>query len=190
MLISPDDGIMNRPFIALIIVLPLLAACALQAPTGPGPAEALDPGDTPIVTDRTSYTLQRGSHGWETEIVFEYTNATERTISLLNCNGSFALRLEKLDAGEWVSAWGPPIPMCLSRPIEIARGDRYATTLSVFGGFPGTNTYPQFQVEPVDGTYRLVIESAYWGYDHDGPPWGEQVPLEERVSHTFEIRTP
>jgi len=181
---------MMRRFATLLVVTPLLAACALQAPTGPEPFDAPDPGDAPIVTDRASYTLQRGSHGWQGEIAFEYSNATDRTISILNCNGSFALRLEKLEAGAWVSAWGPAIPSCLSPPIEIAPGDGYATTISVFGGFRNSNHYPQFQVDEIDGTYRLVIESAYWNYDHNGPPWGEQVPLEHRVSHTFEIRTP
>lgn len=156
----------------------------------PDPVDSVvDPGDAPIVTDRASYTLQRGSHGWETEITFQYANATARTISILNCNESFALRLEMREGGDWVSAWNPPIPMCLSRPIEISPGGSYGTTLSVFGGYPGSNTYPQFEVEEIDGTYRLVIESAYWDYDHDGPPWGEQLPLAARASHTFEIRT-
>ncbi len=168
----------------------LLSGCALHAPTAPDPVDSVvDPGGAPIVTDRASYTLQRGSHGWEGEISFEYTNRTDRTISMVNCNGSFALRLEKWEEGDWVSAWSPPIPMCLSPPIEIEPGATYSRTVPVFGGFPDSNTHPQFNVDEIDGTYRLVIESAYWNYDHDGPPWGVQLPLEERASHTIEIRT-
>jgi len=169
----------------------LLSGCAFEAPTSPDPVGATtpDPDGAPIVTDLASYTLERGSHGWEGEISFEYTNRTDGTISILNCNESFSLRLEKLEDGDWISAWGPAIPECLSPPIEIEPGASYVRTLPVFGGFPGSNVYPQFQVEEIDGTYRLVIESAYWNYDHDGPPWGEQLPVEERASHTFEIRT-
>jgi hypothetical protein len=164
---------MTRLTFTAILGVAFLTACALQAPTAPGPAEAPDPGDAVVVTDRSSYTLQRGSHGWQGEIAFEYTNATDRTISILNCRETFGLRLEKLEAGEWIAAWNPVVLMCLSRPIEIKPGATYRNTLDVFGGFQGSNHHPQFQVDEIDGTYRLVIESAYWNYDHDGPQWGE-----------------
>jgi hypothetical protein len=37
-------------------------------------------------------------------MVFTYMNATDRTISILNCKGRFAIRLEKPEAGEWAAA--------------------------------------------------------------------------------------
>lgn len=58
------------------------------------------------------------------------------------------------------------------------------------GGFPDENVYPKFFVDEIRGYYRLMITSAYWDYDPDGPEWGELVPLEERVSAPFRLETP
>ena len=60
--------------------------------------------------------------------------------------------------------------------------------VEILAGRPGSNLHPQFAVDEIDGMYRLVVESAYWNYDHDGPPWGETLPLEYRASEPFEIR--
>lgn len=176
-------GVSLRSLLPLAFVALLSGGCALEARTAP------DSEDTPIVTDRTSYTLERGSHGWETEIRVEYENRTNGTISLVNCKGAYSLQLERWDGGEWVHAWSPTLPMCLSPPIEIGASRTYSDQVRVFGGFPDNRAHFRFEVDEVDGTYRLVITSAYREYDHDGPPWGDEVPLEHRISNTFELRT-
>lgn len=176
----------TRRTIPLIFTV-ALASCALELE--PELSSAPDPDSAPILTERTSYTLERSASGWEGEIGFEYTNPTDRTISLLNCNEQFGLLLEIWQDDDWVTAWGPALPECLSPPIDIPPGESYATTLRVFGGFPRNNVYPKFRVEPIDGDYRIVITSAYWDYDHDGPSWGEEPSLEHRVSNTFELRS-
>jgi hypothetical protein len=183
-------------FLLPLPLVALMGACSLEGAMSPSPDAGAhetpgpgQPGETAIRTDSSRYTLERRPTGWQADIAIEYTNPTDATISLLNCNGAFSLRLEKYDAGEWVTAWQPALPMCLSPPIEIGPGETFSRTLEVFGADPHSQVFPQFQVEEIDGTYRLVIDSAYHEYDHDGPPWGVAVPLEHRVSNTFELRT-
>lgn len=168
---------------SLAVAALLMAGCALEGVTAPPPV-----GDAAVATSASSYTLQGTQGGWAGEIDFAFTNVTGQTISLLNCRGGFGVRLEKREGGEWVPAWHPVLLQCLSPPIELRPGETHHHTLHVFAGRPGSNRYPQFEVDRIDGTYRLVVGSAYWDYDHDGPPWGEPVPLEHRVSNTFEIR--
>lgn len=87
-----------------------------------------------------------------------------------------------------MSAWSPVLLECLSPPIEIAPGASLNDEVDISAGKRGSNMYPQFMVDDIEGVYRLVIGSAYWSYDHNGPPWGEPVPVPDRVSNSFEIR--
>jgi hypothetical protein len=165
------------------------AACGADSATSPR-SPALVPGDAgAIVTDAGSYTLQSTQSGWMVEIRYHFTNRSDRVISLLNCSGAYGIRLEKQEGDRWVTAWRPVLPMCLSQPIRIGAGEVRSDRLHLFAGQHGSNSYPQFETGEIGGNYRLVIESAFWGYDHDGPPWGEQPPLEYRVSNVFELRT-
>lgn len=151
---------------------------------------ALTPNEgAPVVTDASRYDLQSVSNGWRGSIRYVFTNTTGRTVSLLNCNGQYALRLEQRQGTEWVSAWSPPVQECLSPPIHIAPGASLQGEIEVFAGRPGSNIYPQFAVPQIDGIYRLVIESAFFDYDHSGPPWGDVLPIGQRISSPFEIRT-
>jgi hypothetical protein len=58
----------------------------------------------------------------------------------------------------------------------------YADTLHVFGGTPSSDHYPQFMVDEVPGTYRLVWHSV--GFKDAA------LPLELRVSNPFRLETP
>jgi hypothetical protein len=71
----------------------------------------------------------------------------------------------------------------------IPPGGSHRERLAVFGGYPSTSHHPQFSVEEIDGNYRLVILAAYWDYNHDGPPWGTELPLADRVSEPFDLVT-
>jgi hypothetical protein len=181
---------MNRP-----PLLPVLLAALLMVGCGPDPAAqpmspALGPqGETALTTSAPSYRLQRGSSGWSGSIDFTFTNRSAREISLLNCRGGYGLHLEKRVGEEWVPAWRPVMLMCLSQPIRLAPGQSRRDTIPLFAGPRGSNTYPQFEVDEIDGIYRIVVNTAYWNYDHGGPPWGQEPPLELRVSNPFEIRS-
>lgn len=174
----------SHPAFPLGAALTLLAAGGCGSPTAP-----LGPDDPPVVMSDSLYVLEAGATGWRGELAFTYYNVTDRTLSLANCRGGFAYRLEKWTDEGWVTAWSPVLLMCLSPPIRIPPGRSHEHVATVFSGFPDSNSYPRFQVDEIDGTYRVVIDGVFWNYDHDGPPWGEVPPEERRVSHPFEIRT-
>lgn len=73
-------------------------------------------------------------------------------------------------------AWGPILPLCLSPVIRIDAGATFADTLGIFGGFPGTNFSPKFQMADSEGLYRIVVEAALSSYDEDARPFGPTIP--------------
>ena len=171
------------------VVIATLVACARDGSSAT-PLAALLSGDSPsIATDAERYTLERTSTGWSGRIGYRFTNSTDRTVSLLNCRGGYALELQKRQGDTWVTAWSPVLLQCLSPPLRIQPGGSLPGILEIQAGRTGSNYYPQFSSDDIDGIYRLVIVSAYWNYDHNGPPWGEPIPVSHRASDPFEIRT-
>jgi hypothetical protein len=164
------------PFLALLLGL---AACegGLFAP------ESTDP---PIRTTADEYVLETTSVGWQTEISFVYANRSDGHYYLVNCGGSYFFRLEKRIEDRWVFAWGPVLPLCLSPVIRIDAGATFADTLGIFGGFPGTNFSPKFQMADPQGLYRIVVE-ALSSFDEDERPFGPMIPREQRVSNEFRL---
>lgn len=164
------------------------ASCAREA-VAPTPSSSLGTSeDAPVVTNATRYDLQPVTNGWRGSIRYTFINKTQRTVSLLNCNGQYSVRLEQRQASGWVNAWAPAVQECLSPPLQLEPGASLPGEIQIFAGRAGSNVYPQFSVPQIDGVYRLVIESAYFDYDHSGPPWGDVLPIEKRVSSPFEIR--
>ena len=141
-----------------------------------------------IQTEEAEYSLVADNNGLATEISYSFENRTGHTVYLSNCNGSFALQLERLQGNEWEVAWEPVLPACLSAPITIERGEVYETTLNIWAGFPGSNSFPQFDAPDFSGTYRIVWVSAYSSYDENEFPFGSAIPLEQRVSNSFLLR--
>ena len=169
----------------LLIALTGLAGCAAEVSGPPKAALHID-GDAPIVMDSTEYTLRRTSTGWEGRLGYTIRNTTNDTISVLNCNGSYALVLEKRVDDDWKPAWAPILPECLSPPIEIPPHSDFVDELHLMAGLSGSNLYPQFTIDP-PGIYRLFITSAY--RDYTSPTWGEPSPMEAYLSHEFRIET-
>ena len=62
-------------------------------------------------------------------------------------------------------------------PDRVGKTHRSTFTIRVFHR---PNMYPQFEVEEIAGTYRLV-----WSLWHAGAT--EALPLEQRISNTFEV---
>jgi hypothetical protein len=153
------------------------------ATIGPGSPGALD---APIRTEK-SYVLTSRYGGWHGAIGFSYANRTGRTVSLANCRGAYGVRLEKWQDGGWVLAYDPILQACLDAPIQIPPGASHEGSLVIEAGARGSNVYPQFELDEIEGVYRLVISSAFWNYNHDGPPWGDKLPLAERSSGAFQI---
>lgn len=139
-------------------------------------------------TDSLSYTLVPTAAGLEGKISFVFTNPTRAPVYIVNCNGATSLRLEQRSGNRWVPAWSPIIQDCLSPPIVIQPGQQYSAAVHVFAGYPSSNLYPKFRVDPVPGTYRIVWIDVLRTYNPRSYPFGEALPYEQRVSNRFELR--
>jgi hypothetical protein len=143
----------------------------------------------PITTDRATYELAASSIGWETTIGFTFTNPRADAVYLVNCRRIYAIVLEKEVEGRWVPGWGNITPQCLSPAIEVQPGATWTDQVHVFAGLPGSNNRPQFAFEHPQGTYRLVLEPLV-SFDPDRYPFGPSLPLEQRISNSFDIIAP
>ena len=161
----------------------LLAAAACGSATDlPRDVEPL------LQTESLEYELSSGSVGLRTEIPYSFENRTGDAVYLVNCNGDFALVLQRLEGDQWVTAWGPVLNDCLSPPIVIAEGEVWADTVHVWGAMAGTNSFPQFDVAEPAGIYRILWIDALSSFQ-DHLPFGPQIPEEYRISNRFFLRT-
>jgi hypothetical protein len=140
-------------------------------------------------TDSVAYTLRARNNGHEARIGVTFTNRTSDTTYFVNCNGAVGVSLEKLVEGNWRNAWSPVMPACLSPPIAVAPGATRSMPIEVFGGFPGSNAYPQFVVAEIPGIYRAVWNSAVTDYQSE-LPFGAPLPLAQRISNRFTLQAP
>ncbi len=147
---------------------------------------------TALVTDGTSFRLDtenwRGHLWYRAEIPYSFTNRTGSKVYIPNCEGRFALRLEMQESGEWVHAWSSVYGLCLDAPIVIESGEVWETTLNLAGCVVG-RCAPRIRLPPSASTqYRIVWTNALSSFDPVGNPFGELIPLEERVSNRFTLR--
>jgi len=173
---------MRRAWLLLAAVV--LGGC--ETATGPGPA-----GLQLIRTDQASYVLSRdpGYDAYVVDIAYSYENRTGAPIYLLNCNGGFAVLLQRLEGGVWVTAWGNFVYDCLSPAIVIEPDGTYADVLHVWGAKPGVRAVPRFDVADPSGVYRMVVVNALSSFRRS-PPFGDPIPLSQRVSNSFRLRAP
>jgi hypothetical protein len=168
--------------------LPLVVAAALGG-LGCETSTGLDSDREHLIqTESLEYEFQPDWIGLRVEIPYVFTNRTGRQVYLVNCNGAFALHLEREDNGSWRAAWAPVIEDCLSPPIVIPRNTTFVDTLRVWGAPPGSNAGPQFDVEDPSGLYRIVWDDALSSFQDDSYPFGPQIPLDARISNRFTIR--
>jgi len=141
------------------------------------------------VTDGSSFRIGReggGGHIWYGKFPYSFTNRTGSNVYLPNCRGGFDVRLEMEKAGEWVHIWSPTLLLCLSPPIVIEPDEVYETTLRVVGCLEG-NCGPRRR--PISFTpVRILWGDALSSYDDGAYPFGELIPLEERVSNRFTLK--
>lgn len=138
----------------------------------------------PIQTDRLSYEMKRVARGYETEIEYTFTNPRAETVFVVNCHGRSEIVMERWDGEAWQHAWAPTIPDCLGPTIEIAPGESWSTTLTVFGGDPDCGCAPQF-AGAIGGTYRLNWRAVVESYSEEELSWGPLIPEEQRLSNRF-----
>ena len=170
----------------------LLCAAAMAA-SAAGCESTIPPEveDTALVTDGTSFRIEKeggGRHSWYGgRIPYSFTNRTGSKVYLPNCRGGFDVRLEMETAGEWVHIWSPVLLLCLSQPMVIEPDEVYETTLRVAGCLDGCG--PRLVLPPSSSTpIRIQWGGALSSYDEDAYPFGEPIPLEERVSNRFTLK--
>ena len=162
----------------------------LAASSGCREASAPRSGTAPIQTDAAAYQLEAGPSGYATGIGFVFTNPRQAPVYVVNCGGNAPPGLEKFVDGQWISAWSAIVPLCLSPPIVIAAGQVYHGHLQLFAGYPANNVYPKFDTPQIPGEYRLVWYGVLTSYDDRVYPFGEPLPLEQRVSDPFTLTAP
>jgi hypothetical protein len=127
-------------------------------------------------TDSATYHLT-GAPGERLRIGFVYSNRTRARIWIVRCTGPFP-QVEKLVDGEWVRASGGADLDCL-RAFPIEAGGQLRERIDVGLGY--------FNIEPIQGTYRLVWDDVVWNFDAGSPPFGDLLPKQYRVSNRFDI---
>jgi hypothetical protein len=168
-----------------------LAAAGLLVAGCESPSEVPDPDGEPLMrTEASVYRLAERGVLLEVDIPFVYENRTGGAVYLVNCNGFVPPYLERKVDGKWRLEWGPGENGCLSPPVIIAAGQSYADTLGVHAPVFGSNAQPQFRGPDIDGIYRLRWDRALSSFDPNRQPFGRELPLELRVSNTFELKAP
>jgi hypothetical protein len=168
---------------ALLLGSLVLGGCEEALPT----AILDDAPHAPIQTDREIYTLDWDGAWYRTMVRYTFLNRTGHEVFIVNCNGAFALRLERWTGSRWLPAWSPVLPDCLSPPIEIATGEHREFTLEVVGARPSGNHYPQFDQATPSGWYRIVWMSALSSFQ-TSYPFGPEIGAEHRYSNPFRLR--
>jgi hypothetical protein len=138
-------------------------------------------------TDSMSYGLVRTTQEYQGRVEMQYTNRRNDTVYVANCGGATAVKLERLVAGQWRTAFEPPVFNCFSQPIVIAPGTTRRFTLLIGAGVQGSAVEPRWPYADVEGTYRVVWGQFLTTYREDRSPKGDALPLDQRLSNRFRL---
>lgn len=166
---------------AALLTVALTSACGT-----PDILQSADVG-TPIRTDSAVYHVRTTEYFHDLTIEATYTNLTGKTVYIPGCHSPDPPVLEKWQEDKWVTAYAPVVLLCLGSPVIIGAGDVYAYTYRISAART-PNTSPRFEVAELPGTYRLVWRIlSTWTPHGPEPGLGKELPLEQRISNTFEI---
>jgi hypothetical protein len=180
---------MHAPRAGFLIVcllgLPLACTAPEQTPR-PTIEPVPKPPDSAIKTDQSRYAFRYGSYGPEVVIVTTF-QPKEQTAYVINCNGAISTGLQRLVGGAWLNAWGAATNACLSQPIVIAPGEQHTDSITIVPG-AGAVIYPRDRREIIEpGTYRAIWHNVLTSFDMNARPFGEDMPVGQRVSAPFVI---
>ncbi|MFL6246903.1 MAG: hypothetical protein ACJ74H_12810 [Thermoanaerobaculia bacterium] len=162
---------------AVLALLLILGACEREQT--PPPVRAAVVKRAPVETDRARYVFHEGPFGPETTIVSTYTAPANHDVYLLNCNGAFAVGLQRPNGDRWEHVWAPAMSACMSAPIVIRAGESRQATIVV--------TPRRMDAKIDTGTYRVVWHGLLGSYDPNASPPGLDLPIEQRVSAPIHI---
>lgn len=141
----------------------------------------------PVQTDRARYAMQEGPFGPETTIVSTYTAPATHDVYLVNCNGGFAVGLQRPVGEQWEHVWTPGMNACMSAPIVIRAGQSHQTTITVDSGVDAAVSSRHSDTKIGTGTYRVIWHGLLDSYEPNASPPGPNVPVEQRVSAPIHI---
>jgi hypothetical protein len=136
-------------------------------------------------TDSLEYTLSHEPWGYDATIGFTFKNPTADSVFVVNCRSLWQFHLEKYEAGGWIPAYQPSLPGCLSPAIIISPLSEAQASVRIIAGYRGTNLYPQFEVESIEGVYRIVWKQVVHSFVMYPTSWGPDIPFEHRISNRF-----
>lgn len=167
--------------LALIAASLFLGGCELLELTESDPVEI---GHALIQTSKEVYTVERSEHALEVVIPITFENRTGQTTYINTCKIPSPPALQKWIKGQWRTVYSAIVLLCLGPPVVIDAGETYRYTFRMHASLR-PNTYPKFEAEEVEGTYRLIwgIHTSY----ENGGPADSLLPLEKRVSNTFRL---
>lgn len=145
------------------------------------------PIEAPVTTDRARYALGEGPFGPETTIVTTFRAPAGRAVYLENCNDAVNVGLQRLSGTTWSHAWAVERNACLSPPIVVPAGGERTETIVVASGADAVVSSRRTETKIDAGTYRVVWIGVYKSFDMNARPFGEELPLEQRVSAPFTI---
>jgi hypothetical protein len=170
-----------------------LPGCAADGPTEVEPPVLERDVEAPFQTDSLSYGLLPAPHGVPAlvaRIGISFTNPTGDTLRVLErCQDGPWMILEREVEGGWIQAWESAGPACIGLYREVPPGAGYDDTVHFFGGLRGSDHWPQFELDLLDGVYRLRWVEVVREFDPFAPaPQVEPVPEPLRVSNRFHLR--
>ena len=166
-------------------IVAILGAVVACGPRQPSRVEE----STLFRTDSQSYTLRPNEMGYSALINVEFGNRTADTVYFMNCNGVTGVSFEKLVDSTWRSAWIPAMNACMSEPIAVAPGSTRTFPTHAFAARSDRVEAGEFSIDDAPGTYRIVWPHTVTSY-RSSPPFGDSLPLSQRVSNKFTLRSP
>lgn len=151
-------------------------------------SDPLSPRGPQLLVNSSALELRREGNYLRSEVPFTYTNRSRRTLALHGCNPPGPPDLEWWDGTEWRLTFQrvEMLMLCLSPPFLIAPGTTLTETLSIFVSDPidpASGLHPVWLGPRQRAQYRLV-----WGLRDAKRE--TLVPLDQRVSNTFELNFP
>ncbi len=109
-----------------------------------------------LITDLAEVTVHYRGHGYSANIGYTFTNTTGLTISRSGCGGPGSPDLEKQVGTRWTPAYYPVVLTCRTYPdFTWPSGAQIREALRFVAYERGQNSYPQINVDSIEGIYRL-----------------------------------
>ena len=160
--------------------LVLLTLMACDSPTASD--ESLN-----LQTGRTTYAVEAGGIGQRIVVDMRYTNTLSKPVHIGHCGG-FPARLDKRAGGNWIVAGGTGGSLDCAGTTRIVNPGVTINQTLVFEGAPrGSNSFPQFNIDDLAGTYRIVLMEVMVDRQDDPFSNGTLIPERLRVSNTFQV---